>query len=79
MSELWDRLNDPDRFEGAAKSTYDAVVWSLIWNDGWYDPAVRKRLVNFSDPEIGQLIAALRRHKDRVNPFIVAALKDMLS
>jgi hypothetical protein len=78
VGELWDKLNDPDRFEGATKSTYDAVVWSLIWDDGWYDERVRRRLNDFSDPQLKQLIVALCRHKDRINPYIIAAIKDLL-
>ena len=75
VGSLWNKLNDPERFEGAATSTVDAVTWSLIYNDGWYDPAVRARLGTFSDRQLKDLSATLRRK--HVNPFVVIAIEDL--
>lgn len=76
IGKLWWQLNEPDRFEHAAKSTYDAVVWSLIHNDGWYDDRVYQRIGEFSDHQIADLLGVLKKH--RVNPFVVAAIRDLM-
>jgi hypothetical protein len=77
VSKLWSELNDPERFEHAARSTYDTLVWSLIWNDGWYDSAVRARLADLSNHQLADLIGTLKKH--RVNPHVAAAIEDLLS
>lgn len=73
VGKLWEILNNPERNRDAPQSTYDAVVWSLIYNDGWYDKAVRNRIGQLSQAQRKELIAALMRK--RINPFIVAAIK----
>lgn len=77
MSELWDQLNHPNRHEDAPLSTYDAVAWALICNDGWYEPRVREKIKLLSDQQIKQLLLALRRHQ--VNPFIAVAIGELLA
>jgi hypothetical protein len=64
LPRLWHALNDQKR-QGAAQSTYDAVLWVLRTYgvarlaDDWMPP----RLAQFSPEQLAELIAAMRRLK----------------
>jgi hypothetical protein len=62
---LWDALNNPARHNDTAQSTYDAVEWSLVHNNGLRNPQVRsanlRRLSLFSDRQLKRLIGVLAK------------------
>lgn len=61
----------------AAQSTYDTVIWSLLYGRGLNDPDNLFRLSQFSAAQMRDLIAALQRKS--AHPQLIAELEGMLS
>jgi len=80
VGTLWDVLNNPARYSDAAQSTYDAIEWSLIYNDGLRNPRVRsanlRRLSQLSDRQLKHLISVLERQGCR--PEMIAEIEGYL-
>ena len=80
VGALWDELNHPARFSEAAAATFNAVVWSLIHNNGLRNARVRaanlRRLSQFSDRHLHNLIDTL--HRKHCDPDVIAEIESYL-
>ena len=81
VGALWEALNDPrlqtlERGGDAPQTTYDALLWSLIDNNGWAGPRRadnQRRLTQLSDRQLQELVAALRRKN--CDPVLIAEIE----
>jgi hypothetical protein len=79
VGALWDELNDRRRFPEAPNATYDALVWSLIYNrhpTAAVRAGNRHRLAQLSQQQLQDLIAALKRNN--CDPALIAEIESNL-
>jgi hypothetical protein len=84
VGALWDALNNPRRYKGAARSTYDALLFELsrFGIERLATPKCQQRLGDLSTDQVRELIGALIRLKSKyrtITDDLLLKLGDQLS
>jgi uncharacterized protein YjiS (DUF1127 family) len=84
LDTAWGQLNDPRRFERAAQSTVEALVFELRENGAAQleKANCRRRLSELSDEQLREVIGRLMAMQPqylKINDALIAALRELQS